>query len=157
RIEVAVDRRIALPRHKSERIGRNQDLAVAVLEDVKIVDDTPLRKMRDFLHQFTHWQTTQVDNLDAVFIRPERLSCRALPVDIKGGLAYHNVDVPGVWMELQSKVERRCQIELDRHTNDIGWQRAGLEFLLIDGTEDDRHAREDHVPIFQHEIQPGGN
>ena len=59
-------------------------------------------------------------------------------------------------METEGKGERRCQIHFDGNTDDIRRQVAGLNFLLIDGTENDGNTGKNPVAILECKIQRRG-
>ena len=59
-------------------------------------------------------------------------------------------------MEPEGKGKRRYQIHLDRNTDDIGRQRAGLDFPFVDGTENDGNSRKDLVAKLECKIQRRG-
>src|SRR5262245_4172569 len=152
---VAVDRSVGLGRYQLERLGRNERLAGAVLEDVHILNDALAWKMGYPLPELVHRQSGQVHELQSAFVTAESLARRALPAGIEARAAYDDKHAPGHRLEAQGELERAHQVHLDRNTDHIGRKLARLNFLLVEHDEHQRHPGENRRAILEREVERG--
>ena len=122
---------------------------------MNVIDEAPLGQVGDLAYEFFQRQSDQVSEIEPVFVTLKLLPRLVRPGHVHFRFPGDDANAPGVRVQPEGHVQRRVQIHLDRDTDHVERQLAGLHLLLIDATENDWDARKDVRAVFEGVIQPG--
>jgi hypothetical protein len=137
-----------------ETFRRHHDRAVAVFEDVEVIDDAVRRQFGYAFLQLGQRQAGQVDEIELILVGAEDSPGFGLPLPIEFRVSGDDANALCRRQQPCRDVERGSEVHLDRNADDVRRQIADFRLLLIDGAEDDRHARKHAIAMLQGEIQP---